>query len=465
MMAETKFVRWLYNSSPAIVQDAIASVAGLQKHIYRYNHPKREYWENFYRDQLSLSETELREYQWNEFKKTLADAYENVPFYSERYQELGITPDDIQSPEDVSKLPYTTKEDIRANSKRMISDRVDKSKLNVDPTSGSTGKPLLLHNDREAIIRNYAVRWAQCRPGITRKMRYANFTGVELILPSQTKPPFWRSNIVANQRLYSVFHMNDESLPYYVKNLDEFAPEWIYGYPSAIYTVACFMERTNRRLSKPPVAVVTSSEQCLDEYREVIERVFETKLLDEYGQAELAGLAFQCECGKMHENISYSHIEFIPTGEEEDGCQVCELICTSTINPAWPLIRYQVGDTALIDPNAKCPLGKPGQVIEKMHGRTSHFLETKDGRRISNISVMAKKCRNLKSCQAIQEVAGEMVLRIVRDENFVDGDAEHAVEQFRKKIGGEDKMAIRVEFADEPLLTKAGKFLMIVSKL
>ena len=463
-MAESKLIRSVYDASPPIFQDVMASVAGFQKNNYRYGHPKWQYWLDFYADQASWDEQQLRDYQWNELQNTLDHAYRTVPFYRQRFQELDLTPRDIQSPDDLQKLPYTTKDEIRADSDRMISDDFEKSSLNMDPTSGSTGQPLRLYNSREAVVRNYAIRWAQCRPGITRNMRYGNFTGTEIVKPDCSRPPFWRSNYAARQRLYSVFHMNDQTLPAYVANLNEYKPSWLYGYPSAIYTLADFMERKGLRLKQPLKAVVTSSEECLPTYRETIERVFETTLWDEYGQAEFAALAFQCECGKLHENISYSFIEFIPTGEVDEGFEACELICSATINPAWPLIRYRVGDIALIDPNATCPLGKPGRVIQKMHGRTANFLETKDGRRISNISVMAKKCRNMKSCQAVQSQAGSMTLRIVKDDGFVDADAELAVREFRKKIGSEDIMDIRIEYADAPLLTKSGKFLMIVSQ-
>ena len=463
-MPESKLIRSVYDASPPLLQNVMASVLGLQKNNYRYGHPKYQFWHDFYSEQTTWDESSLREYQWSEFIKTLEHACETVPFYRERYRQLKISPSSIRSRDDLPKLPYTTKDDLRTHSSRMISDLYDPDSLNMDPTSGSTGQPLRLYNDREATARNYAIRWAQCRPGITRRMRYANFTGTEIVRPEVSHPPFWRSNYASSQRLYSVFHMNDETLSHYVDNLNAYRPEWIYGYPSAIYTLADFMDRKGLRLKRKLKAVVTSSEQCLDEYREVIERVLETKLWDEYGQAEFAGLAFQCECGKLHENIPYSLMEFIPTGEEEDGFQCCELVCTSIINPAWPLIRYRVGDVALVDPDARCPLGKPGRIIERMQGRTANFLETKDGRKISNISVMAKKCHNMKACQAVQEKRGEMTLRIVRDDQFVDADADHAVREFRKKIGGEDKMEIRIEYADSPLLTQSGKFLMIVSK-
>lgn len=463
-MAESKFLRSLYDTSPLFVQNLMASVYGLQKNRHRYGHPKWKYWESFYRNAATWTEERLRDYQWTEVMATLHHAFDTCPFYRERFQQLNLTPQQIDSREALGRLPYTTKDDLRANSERIISEAFDRSTLNMDPTSGSTGQPLRLYNDPEANVRNYAIRWASCRPGLTRQMKWANFTGLEIVKPTRTQPPYWRSNYAARQRLYSVFHMNDETLDAYVRDLNRYRPDWMYGYPSAIWVLADYLRRSNKRLEFQPKAIITSSEQCLPHYREAIEAVMETTLWDEYGQAEFAGLAFQCECGKLHEKIEYSLMEFIPTGEEEDGFQVCELICTAIINRGWPLIRYQVGDTALIDPDAKCPLGKPGRIIERLHGRTSQFLETKDGRRISNISVIVKKCRNMRSCQAVQTTAGEMTLHIVRDEGFTASDAELAIKEFRKKIGGEEQMAIDVEYADEPLLTDAGKFLMIIAR-
>lgn len=463
-MAETKLLRQIYARSPKFIQDCMASVYGYKKIRYRYGHPKYKEWFDTYTAHLSWSEDQLREFQWAAVQETLKHAFETVPFYRERAKEQGMSWQDIREPNDMAKLPYVTKDDIRNRGTELLSDTFEESEYESIPTSGSTGKPLTLYCHREAIIRHHAVRWAQCRPGLKRGMKYANFTGLEIVDPLRSRPPFWRMNYAAKQRLYSIFHMNDEAMPHYVDDLNRFKPDYFYGYPSAIYTLAEFMERKGLTLKQPPKAIVTSSEQCLDTYREKIESVFETKLWDEYGQAELGGLIFQCECGKLHENISYSFIEFVPTGDEEDGLPVHELICTSIVNKAWPLIRYQVGDTALLDPNATCPLGKPGRIVERINGRTAHFLETKDGRRISNISVMAKKCRNMKYCQAVQSKAGEMTLRIVKDAGFSADDESHAVKEFRKKIGGEDRMSIRVEYAEAPLLTKSGKFLMIVSK-
>lgn len=463
-MAKSSLARRLYNVSPPLLQDVMASAAGYQRKRHRFGYARYQFWEQEYRRQLEWPEARLREHQWNEFQRVLRHAHNTVPFYRDRFRDLNIDPADIQKPQDVGRLPMTSKEDVQNHSERIISESFARASLSMDTTGGSTGKPLRVYNSRDAVARNYAVRWSQCRPGLARNMWYGNFTGVEIVSPMCSRPPFWRTNYPGRQRLYSLFHMSDEFLAHYVKDLQRFKPQWLYGFPSALYTVANFMESNGLRLEHRLRAIVTSSEQLFDHYRETIERVFETNVWDEYGQAEFVGLAFQCACGKMHENISYSFVEFIPTGKEEDGLPVFELVCTSTINPAWPLIRYRVGDTVLIDPEARCPLGRPGRVIERIHGRTSQFLETKDGRQISNITSMARNCRNIKSCQAVQEKPGEMVLRIVKDRHFNADDEKLAIGEFRKKLGDDSQMTIRIDQAESPLLTPSGKFMLIVQK-
>ena len=410
---------------------------------------------------------ELEELQNKKLRALIKHAYDNVPYYHRVFRELDLKTEDIKTVEDLKRLPYLEKDDIRAAGTRLISDEYNIKDIFAHPTSGSTGMPLTLYNDRKAAFRNYAFRWTHCRPGlILKKDSYANFTGLEIVKPSQKKPPYWRMNYAGKQRTYSIFHMSDETMPYYLEDLARFRPVWFYGYPSAIYTLADFILRSGYDYPHPPKAIVTSSEQCLPEFRKTIEKAFKTRLWDEYGQGEMAGLAFECECGKLHEKIEYALMEFIPTKELADGHQVYELICTSFINNAWPLIRYRVGDLAVIDPNACCTLGKPGRVIEQIYGRTAKFLITDDGSHISNISVIVKKCRNIRAMQAVQDKIGQVKLRVVRQPEYnTETDEPLIIREFRKKLGDESRMKIEIEYVDKIELTKAGKFLSIVSNL
>lgn len=465
-MGETQLNRLIYNHSPVFVQDLMTSIFGWQKNRYRYGSPRARQWFEFYRKTAKWREERLREYQLEQMRRTIAYAYRHVPFYRERFDSCGFKPEDIKTVGDLKRLPYLTRDDIRENGKGLVSDEYNIKDLTADPTGGSTGMGLTLYRSREALIRNYGFLWAQCRPGISRKEdSYANFTGTEIVKPDQKKPPYWRMNYASNQRLYSAFHISDKTMPYYLEDLAKFRPVWFYGYPSAIYILADFILRTGYDYSYPPKAIVTSSEQCLPQFRIAIEKAFKTRLWDEYGQGEMAGLAFECECGKLHEKIEYALMEFIPA-RKEDGLDIYELVCTSFINDAWPLIHYRVGDLAIIDPNAKCPLGRPGRVIEQIYGRTANILIAGDGSRISNISVMAKKCRNIRSIQAVQEEVGHVTLRVVPQPEYdIHTDEPYTVKQFRKKMGDESRMKIEVEYVDTIELTQSGKFLSIVSKL
>ncbi len=465
-MSETKLKRLIYDHSPVFMQNIMASVYGWQKNKYRFGSKEAKKWFNFYKETENWDEKKRRQYQTEQLRKIINYSYEHVPFYKKRFDSCGVKPDDIKNKEDLKKLPYLTKDDIRKAGTDLISDEYEIDDLFIHPTSGSTGTPLTLYSGHDAVIKSFNFAWAKCRPGVRRNVdKLAHFTGLEIVKPEQKKPPFWRMNYASKQRLYSIFHMNDNTIPYYLEDLKKFKPVWLQGYPSAIYTLAEYIIRNNYDFSYSPKAVITSAEQCLPEYRQAIEKAFNTRIWDEYGQGEMCGFAFECECGKLHEKIVYSVMEFIPV-REENGMQVYELICTSFINKAWPLIRYRVGDLALIDPNAKCPYNNPGRIIEKIYGRTSHFLLTSNGFKISNISVMAKKCRNVKFLQAIQKEKGKVILNAVPEPEYdKENDEPFMVEQFRKKLGGDERMQISVEYSSEPVLTKRGKFLMIISEI
>jgi phenylacetate-CoA ligase len=465
-MPETSLTRLLYDASPVWFQNLMATAYGWEKNRYRYGDAEAQEWLEFYRESATWSEAQLRAYQLEQLQALLGYAWEHVPYYRSRFDAAQLTPASIQSVQDMQLLPVLTKDDIRGAGTRLISDQYDPATLQRAPTSGSTGMPITIYSDRHAARRNFVYRWAQCRPGLERNRDpYACFTGLEVVDANCQKPPFWRMNHASKQRIYSVFHLSDKNMPYYLEDLERFGATWFYGYPSALFTLANFLLRTGRRFANPPKAVITSSEQCLPEYREAIEKAFQTRVWDEYGQVEMGGVAFTCACGKLHEKLDYSLMEFIPVRKEE-GLHVCELICTSFVNQAMPLIRYRVGDLAVIDPNATCPHGTPGRVIEQIYGRTAHSIICADGSHISNISVMAKKCRNVKAMQAVQEEAGAVFLRVVPQPEFDRQQDEPLIlREFRKKLGDESRMRIAIQYVDRIELTKSGKFLSIVNRM
>jgi phenylacetate-CoA ligase len=87
------------------------------------------------------------------------------------------------------------------------------------------------------------------------------------------KPPFWRSNRVLNNTQFSSYHLSEKTLPYYVNKIVELKPVFIDSYPSSIYTVANYLEKTGNPGIFPKF-IITSSETLLEHQRNLIEKVF-----------------------------------------------------------------------------------------------------------------------------------------------------------------------------------------------
>ena len=90
----------------------------------------------------TLPSKKIQELQLERLKKTVKDVYENVPFYKKKFKELKIKPEDIKSPEDIHKLPFTTKNDLRDNSPfGMMATSLDNC-IELHASSGTTGIPV-----------------------------------------------------------------------------------------------------------------------------------------------------------------------------------------------------------------------------------------------------------------------------------------------------------------------------------
>jgi phenylacetate-CoA ligase len=332
-------------------------------------------------------------------------------------------------------------------------------------TSGSTGMPMRIYRGLDACKRSWAAAWAHNRPGVEPGDRCASFTGAEIVPPGQARPPYWRMNRPGNTRLYSVFHLGPAQLGNYAEDLLRFDPVWIYAYPSALSILAGYF--LDRGLEPPPSlrTIVTSSEQLLPEFRERIEAAFGLAVTDEYGQGEMGAMGATCRrCGRMHLLGTYSHVEFLDAGRRSDRGAVREIVCTSFVNPCWPMIRYRVGDMAVLEEDNDCPLAQGGPSIREIHGRTAHVLWDREDRPIPFLSV--KGCRNLRAVQAVQQTPGEVLLRVVPTEEYSRrADEPILLEKLRRRLGDESRMRVEVEYLAEIPRTASGKFLMIVSKV
>lgn len=449
----------VYPHLPIVAQNVLCTLEGWRRKRWRYGGRQPE-WEAFFRESATWSEERLRDFQDERLRVLVAHAATRVPYYRERFRQIGLNPKDIRGVQDISSLPVLTREDLRHHWKDLIAENWPKSHLWLHPSGGSTGMPITIVTSREAMEMEYGFYWARRRPGVTRRDPFANFSANPIVPSSQTRPPFWRDNWASRQRLYSVFHLSDANIPSYVEDLNRRPCAYIQGYPSAVYTLAEWVLRTGYHFTNPIRAFFSTSEVLQPAWRQAIEQAFHVRVWDQWGQGEAAGSITEYECGHLHVDEDYGILELWPVGEE-DGLVRAEVVCTSLHNLAWPLIRYRVGDLVLYDPDEKCAAGRPGRIIRRIEGRTSQYFTLPDGRRITSLMGLSIHCRNTRSIQVIQERPSAIRIHVVPAPEFTQADREHMLRVFRSRLG--EEVQIEVVLADRPVLTQAGKFLAIIN--
>lgn len=458
---ENRLSRTIYNHSPVFLQNLMSSFYGFSKNRMRFS-KNYEKWVAYFTKTHQYSDSELLNLQEEKLKIIIKHCYETVPYYKELFDKLGLCPNDIKKLEDLSKLPIMDKETVRAAGKRLISDKYLAEKLFVYPTSGSTGTPLTLYWSQDMLNMETAFVWSRYRNGVKFGDPWSSFAGLEIVSPDINKPPFWRENWAANQRMYSIFHLNERTLPFYYKSLCESYNKFYAGYASFMDIIAEYMIRHNLKLDKPPVAVFSASEELQDVHKERIEKAFDTKVWNRYGQGELVASITEYYCGHLHYDMDYSIIEFIPVGNEGEF-QKCEIIGTHLHHHAWPLLRYRTGDIVLINNCNSMKCRVPGIIVQRIWGRTGKYFILPDGTKVCNISVIAKKCKNMRYMQVVQRELGSIVVRVMPSNDYSEIDEKNIELQFRKKVG--EQIKISFEYVDDIKRMKSGKYLSIINEI
>lgn len=457
----------IYDKSPVFLQNAIlsgySSILDKQRYGGRFND---------YRDFLNKSQwfkhEELINYQNEQLNKLLHHAYNTVPYYRNTFEQNKLRPADIKSYKDLSKLPILTKEDIKKNFNDLISTNFNISKVTKGHTSGTTGSPLEVCYDSDTIFITYAALdrmydWAGCR--LSKNGDKIVVARGNVIVPvKQKKPPFWRYNHYHNQLLVSAFHMSEENLGHYFRELESFKPKVIDGYPSTLYILAKYLKNNN--LKFPVHTVISSSETLFDFQKELIEDRFSCKIFDYYALAERVLFSTECEKHEGHHmNMEYGIAEIcddnsnpVPIGESG------RLIGTSLHNYAMPLIRYLTDDIAAIK-NEICSCGRELDLMDDVTTKAEDTITLKDGRLISP-SILThpfKPMTSIEGSQIIQKEYDQIIIKIVPRSEYKDSDTDVLIKGLQERLGEDVK--INIEFIDELPRTKNGKFRWVISEV
>lgn len=463
MIYDHPLIGWIYRNCPLPLQNALVSGYGLIQRKERHSLEFLRILADLERtERLSLAE--LEELQAERLRKMIRHAYNNVPYYRRVFEERRLTPADLQTPNDLYKLPVLTKQAVRQFADDLRARNVSRHQYRIGRTGGSTGIPLKLLLDRRCILFDHVLvrrlwSWAGYEPGD----RVVILRGLTLVPRNEQSGTYWRFDWGENKIYISGFHLSSEVMPLYVQKLLGWKPKFIAGYPSCMFTLARFMEQAGVQI--PVQAIFTSSEKLTELERNVIERQFLCKVWDRYGTGERLAVTQQCEYGSYHQNVESGILQVdSPLGQPAAVGQKGMLIQTGLTNFSMPMIRYAIEDIGcLVDGDCRC--GRKLPLAGPVDGRKDDVIVTAEGRLMprAGLDQIHEYVENIERCQLVQRKIGEVTIRVQPRPGFNQADAEELVRQLRKRLGSRTKIGI--ESVEKLELTATGKQRFIVSDL
>ncbi|MDR1056216.1 MAG: hypothetical protein LBL90_10470 [Prevotellaceae bacterium] len=453
-----KIVQLVYDNSPVLIQNALISIYGCKLKKQRYGEVYLKYLEYLkHRDLSDLKKQ--KEIQNYEFLNLLNYAVSNSSFYKNFYN--GIDLSQIKSVDDIHLLPVLTKEILRENIDKVhtISPNEGVSSF----TGGTTGKSLKVIYTKENNQRRMAyLDWFKWLHGFENgKMKSIRFNGKNFIPFKQKSKIFWRQNSAIKQRLYSTFHLSQDNLKYYVKNINKYKPSAIDGFCTSICEIANYMKRNNIKSEFTPIAIFPTSETILAIHRELLSEVFGAPVRDQYASSEGAPFIIECPCGSLHECIDTGVFEHINT---DNGTK---LIVTSFNSYGAPLIRYDIGDNIIESEQKKCGCGIAFPIIKAIDGRRADWLTSKERGNINlgNLSNVIKYIPNsVINIQFVQNTLDEIMLNIVFDEKIYKPEHDKLIlDEMKIRFGGNMRFIVN-KLKNIPR-TKSGKYQFIINNL
>ena len=322
-------------------------------------------------------------------KNILLHAYNNVPYYHSLLAKKGAIQNGKLCLANFDRIPRLTKGIIRDRSSDLVSKDYGKRGWFWNATGGSTGEPVNFIQDK---LFN---KWVMA----TTKYYYEDILGFDRVLAKEVllwgarqdifggSPGIEKriekavNNALTNTIVLDSLSMTETDMERYARTINSYKPHIIRGYATSLYEFCRFLEKKQLTIHSPSI-IVSSAETLHSMMREKIETVFGAKVYDFYGSREVDGVAGEFRCGLLHMLMFNNYTEVLdindrPTREGEEG----SVIITTLHNYSMPLIRYEIGDIAILGPE-KCRCGNPLPTLKRVTGREYGYFVTENGKLI-----------------------------------------------------------------------------------
>lgn len=385
-------------------------------------------------------------------------AYRNVPFYHKLFDANNVKPTEINTIDDLKKLPIVTKKDVRENLCDMISRKVNAERCVKSRTSGSTGFPLTIFTDKDAQNFRSAVslrQFFECGGRLRDKQVQLRGIGSSSLSTYEGKPFYEYLGLLRTE-----WFVMSEIPDFLVSFLKAYRPDVMIGYPSFFQLLA---EKMNGEIS--PRLIFCTAEILSSHCRALINSAFGAKIIDSYGCTEAGDIAWECpqSSARYHINCDSVLVEFVKDEESVNNDEEGEIVLTNLFNHAMPFIRYKIGDVG-VPSDEKCSCGRTLPLMRLLKGRSDDFIVLPDGKKLSPLCILnTENFVEVSEYKIIQEKRDLIEVWLKMYEGYRDGSVTRCISALKKVIG--EDVEIRTRIVDEIPRDSSGKLKRIISKI
>ena len=320
-----------------------------------------------------MSRDEIHNLQSVRLRKMVDRVYHNVEFYRKKMQQMGIEPGDIGGIDDLVKLPFTTKNDLRDNYPFGLFAVPQSEVVRIHASSGTTGKATVVGYTRkdidlwqECVARVLAMAGIGPQDKIQVAYGYGLFTGGLGL-------HYGAENLGA-----TVIPMSTGNTQKLITMMQDFGATAIACTPSYLLHIAEVLEEAGQIENIKLKAAICGAEPWTENMRREIEAKLHLKAYDIYGLSEILGPGVAADC-EYHKGLHVYEDHFVPeiiNPETLEPCkegEVGELVFTTLTKEALPLFRYRTKDLTSISYD-RCECGRTLARIDRFKGRSDDML-------------------------------------------------------------------------------------------
>ena len=321
-----------------------------------------------------ISRKEMEELQLANLKRVVEHAYNCVPFYRKKFDEIGLKPEHIQTLRDIEKIPYTTKEDLRENYPFRLFACPMKKIIRLHASSGTTGKPVVVGYTRRDLE-----NWTECVARIIVAAGGRDDDLAQIVFGYGLFTGGFGLHYGLERVGITVIPMSSGNSERQLMMMQDFGSTIVVGTPSYVLYLSEVAEEMGLKKEDFKLRLgLFGGEGHTVSMRAELEERWGILATENYGLTEITGPGVAGECiyqEGMHINEDHFYPEIIDsdTGQTREYGEEGELVLTTLTKEGIPMLRYRTRDITVLT-QEPCKCGRTNARMAKVRGRTDDML-------------------------------------------------------------------------------------------